>query len=62
MKVGDLIWDETYGAGIVISTNEHGAQIVFENKRMCHLDRNLFHTVEVINESRLLGYMCISVW
>ena len=52
MKVGDLVWDEAYGSGIVVSTNEQGAQIVFENKRMCHLVRNLFHTVEVLNASR----------
>ena len=52
MQVGDLIWDETYGTGVVVSTNEEGAQIVFENQRMCHLDRNLFHTVEVLNASR----------
>ncbi len=52
MNVGDLIWDETYGTGIVIGVNERGAQIVFENNRMCHLGRNLFHTVEVINENR----------
>ena len=52
MKVGDLIWDETYGSGIVIRTNEQGAQIGFENDRMCHLDHNLFHTVEVISEGR----------
>ena len=52
MRVGDLIWDETYGTGIVVSINEQEAQIVFENQRMCHLDRNLFHTVEVISASR----------
>ena len=52
MQVGDLIWDETYGTGVVVSTNEQGAQIVCENQRMCHLDRNLFHTVEVLNASR----------
>ena len=52
MQVGDLVWDETYGTGIVISTNERGAQIVFENERLCHLDHSLFHTVEVINASR----------
>lgn len=52
MQAGALIWDETYGTGVVVSTNEEGAQIVFENQRMCHLDRNLFHTVEVLNEGR----------
>ena len=51
MQVGDLIWDETYGTGIVIRTNEREAKIIFENQRVCYLDRNLFHTVEVLNES-----------
>ena len=52
MKVGDLVWDESYGTGIVVGINEQEAQIVFENERMCYLDRDLFHTVEVINASR----------
>ena len=52
MQVGDLIWDETYGSGIVISVNDREVQIVFENQRVCYLDRNLSHTVEVISASR----------
>ncbi len=52
MKSGDLIWDEAYGVGIVISTNEREAKIVFENERVCYLDRGVFHTVEVISEGR----------
>ena len=49
MQVGDLIWDESYGAGIVVSINEQEARIVFDNQRVCYLDRNLFNTVEVIS-------------
>ena len=52
MKVGDLIYDETYGPGIVIGVTKQGARIVFEGDRVCYLGHKLFHTVEVINASR----------
>jgi len=51
MRVGDLVYDETYGTGIVIGVTNQGAQIAFEGARVCHLDHKLFHTVEVISES-----------
>jgi len=63
VKVGDLIYDEHYGQGIVTSLydgrdgdvwdNISGAYITFvEVNRQCFLQENLFHSVEVISESR----------
>ena len=52
MQVGDLIYDETFGPGIVISVTKQGARIVFEGDRVWYLGHKLFHTVEVLSECR----------
>jgi hypothetical protein len=55
VKVGDLIYDDCYGNGIVISVDHRwcGATIFFfATQRMCFLDERMRDSVEVLNESR----------
>jgi hypothetical protein len=55
MKVGDLVYDEHYGEGIVtkLRDDDPGAYITFiQENRQGFLPENLFDSVEVISESR----------
>ena len=54
MKVGNLVYDDHYGNGIVIEIlKDEGVIIHFtEAKRVCFLDQQLIDAVEVISETR----------
>ena len=53
MKVGDLIYDEVYGCGIIAQTYDDGVGIhFFDNEGICFLGKELYDTIEVLNESR----------
>jgi len=55
MNVGDLIYDDCYGNGVVISIDHRwcGATIFFfATERMCFLDERMRDSVEVLSESR----------
>jgi len=55
MSVGDLVYDDYYGNGVVISVDHRwcGATIFFfATQRMCFLDERMRESVEVLNESR----------
>ena len=59
MKVGDLIYDEHYGYGIVYDfygvPGDDDAVIHFfscdAGRKICHLERHLWHSVEVVCEA-----------
>ena len=52
MKVGDLIYDEVYGCGIIVSVEWDGINIQMRDG-LWFLDRQgLYDTIEVLNESR----------
>jgi len=53
MKVGDLIYDDYYGVGVILEI-EHGEGCIHfcEEDKKCWLDEELFASVEVISESR----------
>jgi hypothetical protein len=64
MKVGDLIYDEHYGYGIVYDfygvpgdrrRRGNGAVIHFfscdAGRKICHLERHSWHSVEVVCET-----------
>jgi hypothetical protein len=49
MKVGDLIYDETYGCGIIVWVDGDGVGIHFaDNEGICFLGKELYDTVEVL--------------
>ena len=55
MKIGDLVYDDYYGNGVVISIDHRwcGATIFFfATQSMCFLDERMRDSVEVLNESR----------
>lgn len=57
MKIGDLIYDEQYGHGIVTSACleepfHPGVFITFAEGRRCFLAKSLFDSVELISENR----------
>ena len=53
MKVGDLIYDDYYGVGVILEIEHGEASIHFcEEDKKCWLDEELFASVEVISESR----------
>ena len=55
MSVGDLIYDEHYAFGIVVEVQRTGCVILFtdaDGNRRAWLDKRLYDTIEVINESR----------
>jgi len=51
MKVGDLIYDEVYGYGIIVSVEWDGISIQMRDG-LWFLDEGLYDTIEVLNESR----------
>ena len=52
MKVGDLIYDEVYGCGIIVWVEHDGVGIRFDRDGICFLAKELYDTIEVLNESR----------
>ena len=55
MSVGDLVYDDYYGNGVVTDVDDRwcGATIFFfATQRMCYLDDDLRDSVEVVSESR----------
>ena len=55
MKIGDLVYDDYYGNGIVTDIDDRwcGATIFFfATQKLCYLDDEMRDSVEVINESR----------
>ena len=55
MKVGDLVYDDYYGNGVVTDVDIRwcGATIFFfATKKFCYLDDEMRESVEVLNESR----------
>ena len=54
MKVGNLVYDDHYGNGIVIEILKgEGVVIHFtDHKKVCFLDQQLIDAVEVISEAR----------
>ena len=51
MKVGDLIYDDHYGYGVVLKVEDDGATIFFseyQGSNTCFLDKQLFDSVEVV--------------
>jgi len=54
VKVGDLIYDDYYGQGIVIEIDEAGDHTVYfaADAKTGVLDSHMIEFVEVINESR----------
>ena len=58
MKVGSLIWDETYGNGIISSVDHDWGGFTiwfFGTQKYCYLDAKMIDSVEVLNESRRSG-------
>ena len=54
MKVGDLIYDDYYGQGIIIEIDEAGDHTISftEVGKVCVLDSHMIQFVEVISEGR----------
>tara|TARA_R100000008_G_scaffold25705_1_gene13874 strand:- start:615 stop:776 length:162 start_codon:yes stop_codon:yes gene_type:complete len=53
MKVGDLVYDDYYGQGIILEIEFGEASIFFyEANKKSWLDKEMFASVEVISESR----------
>ena len=54
MKVGDLVYDDHYGQGIVIAIDEAGDHTInfTEVGKVGVLDRHMIEFVEVISASR----------
>ena len=51
MKIGDLIYDEVYGCGIIVSIWLNGISIQMRDG-LWFLAEDLYDTIEVLNESR----------
>ena len=55
MNIGDLVFDDYYGNGIVIDVDIRwcGATIFFfATQKLCYLDDEMRDSVEVVSESR----------
>ena len=54
MQVGDLIYDDYYGQGIIIEIDEAGDHTISftEAGKVCVLDSHMIQFVEVISASR----------
>jgi len=53
VKVGDLIYDDYYGHGIILEIEFGEASILFyEANRTCFLDKEMFASVEVVSAQR----------
>ena len=54
MKVGDLVYDEHYGQGIIVEIDNAGDYSIcfLEIGKTCVLDKQMMDCVEVISESR----------
>ena len=57
MQVGDLIYDDHYGQGIIIEIDEAGDHTIsfIEAGKTGVLDSHMIQFVEVISESRWFG-------
>jgi len=55
VQAGSLIWDETYGNGIISSVDEDWGGFTiwfFGTQKYCYLDAKMIDSVEVLNASR----------
>ena len=54
MKVGDLVYDDHYGQGIIVEVDSAGDYLIhfLETGKIGVLDKQMVDCVEVISESR----------
>jgi len=55
MKIGDLVYDDCYGQGIIVEVDSAGDYSIFFPLMACTpfvLDKQMMDSVEVISESR----------